>query len=210
MKRTALIGMVHKLYIVCLLLFAVPVIAAANEPLKMVQETADSMLAAIKADRAEIDKDNKRLYPLVEKIVLPHFDFDRMAKMVLGKYWRRASDEQRRHFVEEFRFLLVRTYATAMLEYTDQDITYLPYRPGPDADEGTVQTEVEQASGFPVPIDYKLFRDNGEWKVYEVVIDGVGLVINYRSSFGTEIRGKEGLDGLIKKLKDRNDEARNE
>lgn len=210
MKRTVVYGLVRKLCFVSLLLLVIPVAVAATDPLSLVQDTSDQMLTAIKAERAAIDKDKGRLFALVEEIVLPHFDFNRMAKMVLGKYWRRASDEQRRQFVEEFRFLLVRTYAASMIEYTNQKIDYLPYRAGPDADEATVQTEVEQDGGFPVPIDYKLFRENGEWKVYEVVIDGVGLVINYRSSFATEIRGKQGLDGLILKLKTRNDEARNE
>jgi len=210
MRRTVVYGLARKLCLVSLLLVVIPVAVAATDPLSLVKDTSERMLTAIKAERATIDKDKGRLFTLVEEIVLPHFDFNRMAKMVLGKYWRRASDEQRRRFAEEFRFLLVRTYAASMLEYTDQKIDYLPYRAGPDADEATVQTEVEQDGGFPVPIDYKLFRDNGEWKVYEVVIDGVGLVINYRSSFATEIRGKQGLDGLISKLKSRNDEARNE
>jgi phospholipid transport system substrate-binding protein len=192
------------------MLAAIPVAMAATEPLALVQQTADKMLTAIKAERSVIEKDKGRLYALVEEIVLPNFDFNRMAKMVLGKYWARASDDQRRRFVEEFRFLLVRTYATAMLEYTDQKIIYLPYRPQSDVTEALVQTEVEQDGGFPVPIDYKLFMDDDHWRVYEVAIDGVGLVINYRSSFATEIRGKEGLDGLIKKLSTRNDEARRE
>ena len=159
------------------LLGSMPVAMAIPEPLSMVQKTSNEMLTAIKAERSQIDKDKGRLFTLVEKIVLPHFDFDRMAKLVLGKYWNRASDEQRRNFVEEFRFLLVRTYATAMLEYTDQKINYLPYRAGSDVNEATVQTEVEQDGGFPVPIDYKLYLDNGDWKVYEVSIDGVGLCV---------------------------------
>jgi len=201
------------LSVVVLLMVATVCVAAdnGNEPLELVQQTSVKMIDAIKKNRDAIDKDKNRLFDLVEEIVLPHFDFERMSKLVLGKYWRRASDEQRREFTAEFRFLLVRTYATAMLEYTDQKITYLPMRADPGASEVVVQTEVDQDGGFPIPIDYKMFKnDQGQWKVYEVAIDGVGLVINYRSSFATEIRGKEGLDGLIKTLKQRNVEARNE
>lgn len=198
---------------VTMLLAAATVTLAAgndNGPLELVQQTSAKMLDAIRKDRDAIDKDKNRLFDLVEQIVLPHFDFERMSKLVLGKYWRRASDEQRREFTTEFRFLLVRTYATAMLEYTDQKINYLPLRADPGASEVVVQTEVDQNGGFPIPIDYKMFKnDQGQWKVYEVSIDGVGLVINYRSSFSTEIRGKEGLDGLIKTLRARNAEARN-
>lgn len=183
---------------------------SADGPLALVKQTSVKMLDAIKQNRAAIDKDKNRLFDLVDKIVLPHFDFEKMSKLVLGKYWRRASDEQRREFTSAFRFLLVRTYATAMLEYTDQQITYKPLRAAPDASEVVVETEVDQQGGFPIPIDYKMFKnDQGQWKVYEVVIDGVGLVINYRSSFATEIRGKGGIDGLIKKLKQKNTEARN-
>ena len=194
-----------------LLMFPTVTLAADNGPMELVQQTSKEMIDAIKKDRDTIDKDKNRLFELVEKIVLPHFDFERMSKLVLGKYWRRASDEQRRDFTAEFKFLLVRTYATAMLEYTDQKITYLPVRSEQGASEVVVQTEVDQNGGFPIPIDYKMFKnDQGQWKVYEVAIDGVGLVINYRSSFATEIRGKEGLDGLIKTLKQRNAEARSE
>jgi len=196
-----------------MLLMAVTVAQATendNGPMELVKQTSVKMLDAIKKDRDAIDKDKNRLFELVEQIVLPHFDFERMSKLVLGKYWNRASDQQRRDFTAEFRFLLVRTYATAMLEYTDQKITYEPLRAEPGATEVVVQTEVDQNGGFPVPIDYKMFKnDQGQWKVYEVVIDGVGLVINYRSSFSTEIRGKGGIDGLIKTLRDRNTEARN-
>ena len=199
--------------IAILLMVATAALAAdkGDGPLALVQQTAGKMIDAIKKDRAAINKDKNHLFDLVEQIVLPHFDFERMSKLVLGKYWNRATDEQRREFTAEFRFLLVRTYATAMLEYTDQKITYEPLRAEPGATEVVVQTEVDQAGGFPVPIDYKMFKnDRGQWKVYEVVIDGVGLVINYRSSFATEIRGKGGIDGLIKTLKGRNAEARNE
>lgn len=196
-----------------MLLAALTVVQAAdsdNGPMALVKQTSAKMIDAIKANRDAIDKDKNRLFDLVEQIVLPHFDFERMSKLVLGKYWRRASDEQRREFTSEFRFLLVRTYATAMLEYTDQKINYLPMRAEPGASDVVVQTEVDQDGGFPIPIDYKMFKnDQGQWKVYEVAIDGVGLVINYRSSFSTEIRGKDGLDGLIKTLKQRNAEARN-
>jgi phospholipid transport system substrate-binding protein len=196
--------------LISLLLAATTIQAAeATGPLELVKQTSAEMIAAIKDNRAAIDKDQNRLFELVEKIVLPHFDFERMSKLVLGKYWRRATDEQQREFTDEFRFLLVRTYATAMLEYTDQKINYMPLRAEPDATEVEVDTEVDQDSGFPIPIDYKMYKnDKGEWKVYEVTIDGVGLVINYRSSFSTEIRGKGGMAGLIDKLKQRNNEAR--
>lgn len=202
------LGRAQWLMLVGCLLLAMPVTGATKDPLVLVQESSEKILSMIKADREEIEKDKNRLFTLVEEIVLPHFDFRRMAKLVLGKYWRRASDDQRRRFTEEFRFLLVRTYSTAMWEYTDQEIIFLPFRAKPGATNVVVQTEVEQDGSFPIPIDYKLALHQGAWKVYEVAIDGVGLVINYRSSFSTEIRRPGGLEGLIDKLKSRNDHAR--
>ncbi len=101
---------------------------------------------------------------------------------------------------------MVRTYATSLNQYTDQEITFLPFREGSDPDEAQVRTEVEQPGGFPIPIDYRLHRNSAEWKVFDVVIDGVSLVTNYRTSFAKEIRQGD-LDSLIKTLKQRNEEV---
>lgn len=190
-------------------LWSAPLLAD-EPPLLLVKSTSERMIKALHEDKARIDKEPKYLYELVDKIVLPHFDFLRMSKLVLGKYWRQASVDQQERFVEEFRTLLVRTYATSMREYADQPIEYLPLRMDPGATDVTVKTEVEQLSGFPVPIDYRLYLNDGAWKVFEVSIDGVNLVVNYRSSFATEIRKVGGVEGLIKQLHERNQQALNE
>ncbi len=178
-------------------------VAAPQPPLEMIKQTADSMLAKLKEDQAIIRKDSTRIYALVSDIVLPHFDFERMASWVLGKHWRTATPAQRTRFVEEFRNLLVRTYATSLTDYTDRKITYFPVRAEPGATEVTVHTEIAQAGATPIPIDYSLSLKDGEWKVHDVAIDGVSLVTNYRTSFSNEIR-KSGLDPLIDKLAQRN------
>ncbi|HHM04845.1 MAG TPA: ABC transporter substrate-binding protein [Gammaproteobacteria bacterium] len=179
------------------------VAAAVQDPLELVQKTSEEILGKVREERAAIDNNPRRLYQLVNEIVLPHFDFERMSRWVLGKYWRRASPQQRRRFVAEFRSLLVRTYAKSLAEYTDNKIEYLPLRRRPGAEEVTVRTEVEQAGGFPIPIDYSLYLQGGSWKVFDVVIDGVSLVTNYRSTFASEVR-RGGLDKLIADLADRN------
>lgn len=176
---------------------------ALQPPQELVQQTADKMLNKLRDERQLIDQHPGRLYALVEQIVLPHFDFERMSSWVLGKYWRRASPEQRRRFVEEFRNLLVRTYAKSLSSYTDNEVTYLPFRGSPGQDDVTVRTEVQQPGAFPIPIDYSLYLKGGEWKVYDVTIDGVSLVANYRTTFANQIR-REGLDKLIATLADRN------
>lgn len=178
--------------------------ASANTgALEMVQQTSERMIAALKADREAIKADPTRLYPLVEDIVLPHFDFERMSSWVLGKHWRTATDTQKKHFVQEFRMLLVRTYATAMAEYRDQEIVYLPLKAEPGADDVNVRSEVRMPGGPPIPVNYSLYLKNGEWKVYDVIIDGVSLVANYRTTFSNDIK-QGGLDALIDRLATRN------
>jgi phospholipid transport system substrate-binding protein len=176
----------------------------------LVRQTSDEMIKTLKAQKDDLKDNPSHIYGLVEKIILPHFDFERMSRLVLGKHWRKASDQQKTKFIEEFRFLLVRTYATAMLEYSDQEIEFLPFRDDSTATDVTVKTEVDQQGGFPVPIDYSLYLKDGNWLVYDVTIDDVSLVLNYRTSFSGEIRQAAGLDGLIKKLQSRNEQAVNE
>ncbi len=190
--------------------FVLPAHALAGKaPQVLVEETSQLMLAKLREEKEVIKAQPGRIYELVDTIILPHFDFEYMSQMVLAKYWRRADVKQKSAFTEEFKMLLVRTYATSLNEYADQEIIYLPYRAGADVDQALVKTEVEQAGGFPIPIDYRLHSNGGDWKVFDVVIDGVSLVTNYRTSFAKEIR-QGGLDSLIKTLAERNAQATNE
>lgn len=198
---------ITKLLLSCLIAMgatSVNAIAAEPQPpLEMIKQTADRMLVKLKEDKAVIRKDPTRIYALVSDIVLPRFDFERMASWVLGKHWRTATPVQREKFVAEFRNLLVRTYATSLTDHTDRTITYTPVRAESGATEVTVHTAIEQPGAAAIPIDYSLALKEGEWKVYDVAIDGVSLVTNYRTSFSNEIR-KSGLDKLIVKLAQRN------
>lgn len=190
---------------VALGLLSAPVFAA-KEPQVLVKETSQLMLAKLRQEKELIKAEPNRIYALVDQIIIPHFDFDYMSQMVLAKYWRAATPGQRQAFAKEFKRLLVRTYATSLNQYVDQKITYLPFRAGSNAAQVTVKTEIEQPGGFPVPIDYRLHQKGGDWKVFDVVIDAVSLVTNYRTSFAKEVR-ETGLDGLIKTLAQRNLEA---
>src|SRR3990170_5512430 len=122
---------------------------AAQPPQEMVRATAEQMLAKWRAERAVLEKNPQRIYELVNEIVLPHFDFERMSRWVLGKYWREATPAQQRRFIEEFRTLLVRTYAKSLSEYKDSKIDYPAFRADPKDKEVTVHTEVEQPGAFP-------------------------------------------------------------
>lgn len=176
---------------------------AATEPQVLVQTVADETIARIKKDKDLIQKDPKYIHVVINELLIPHFDFETMSQWVLGKYWRSASAEQKKAFTEEFKSLLIRTYANSLLEYTDQTIKYLPFRDSLEQGDVTVRSEVEQPGGFPIPINYKLHIRSADWKVYDITIDDISLIANYRTSFGKEIR-KSGLDELIKTLSSKN------
>ena len=188
--------------VLMLLLGTAGVAAEIISPQELVRDTSSRMLVALRDEQEAIAADSDRLYELVAEIVLPYFDFRRMSQWVLGRYWRTATDEQRARFTEQFRILLVRTYGSALSEYADEKIIYLPFVEPGDAKTVTVRTEIEQV-GAPIPISYSMYRRPDGWKVYDVAISGVSLVTNYRSTFGSVIR-KEGMDSLIRQMTDRN------
>lgn len=186
-----------------LLLFAaLPAGAGGVPPEQLVRETTEKLLHEFKEQREVFVQDRAKLYALADRLVLPHFDFTRMARLVLGKNWRTANDDQRKRFTEEFRNLLVRTYATALFEYTGQKINYKAAK-NIDTNEVAVRTEVERGNGAPIPIEYYLYKPDAEWKVFDVSVDGVSLVTNYRASYSATIQNK-GLDTLIKEIADKN------
>lgn len=171
--------------------------------LKLVRDTTVLIKKRIKEDDELIKANQEHMYDLVNELVLPHFDFEKMSAWVLGKNWRDANKEQKKRFTEEFSRLLVRTYSRAIYDNIDQTINFLPIRGTPADDKVTIRTEIPQEAGFPIPIDYKMYKKDSDWKVYDVVIDAISLVSNYRSSFNQEIK-KSGIDSLIASLADRN------
>ncbi len=180
--------------------------AESEMPDQLVRETTVKITALLKANRDEYTKDHQKLYAMVYENILPHFDFRAMSRQVLGRYWRQANEDQRTRFADEFRDLLVRTYATALLKYTDGEIAYLPFNWKPGDRTAIVRTEVKQGSGAPnVPIYYSFYRKNSAWKVYDVTIEGISLVTNYRSAYADKIR-KEGIDALIASISQSNRE----
>lgn len=181
--------------------------AAAQEtvpPDRLVRQTTEQVLSALRENQEVIAENPSKVYDLVSEYVLPRFDFELMSRFVLAQAWRSASEAQQQRFVEEFRRLLVRTYGKSLAEYSGQEVKYLPMQGDVTQQERvTVQTEIVQQNGPSIPLDYKLYHTDQGWKVYDVIIDGVSLVLNYRSSFNTQI-AREGLDGLIQDLAERN------
>jgi phospholipid transport system substrate-binding protein len=180
--------------------FSLNAAATGNtSPQELVKTTTDRVLERLADDREAIENSPDRLFEIVDEIIIPHFDFERMSRRVLGKAWKRASPEQQSQFVKEFRTLLVHTYATALKIYSDERIEYLPPREKEGGKETTIRTQIIQSGSPPVPINYRMYRRDDGWKVFDITIDGVSLVINYRSTFKSEIR-KNGVDGLIARL----------
>ncbi len=182
---------------------AVGIANAEMAPDVLVKQTADDVLTIIKNDKEIQAGNQQKLHGVIEEKILPNFDFDRVCRMVLGKNWKTATPEQQAIFQKEFRSLLLRTYSSALSKYKDQVIEYKPMRYEADEKNVSVKTLILQPGGQPIAVDYSLVKGSAGWKVYDIVIENVSLVTNYRSQFSNEIR-QNGLDSLNKKLTDKN------
>ena len=184
------------------------VLAEVPVPQTLIKNSSDRMLKALKENKATIEKNPSFVYGLVDKILLPNFDFSKMSKLALGKNWRKASTAQRERFIGEFRLLLVRTYSIAMLEFTDGDIVFLPFRGDLAKKKVKVKMEIARPNGPSIPMALSMYLSKQKkWMVYDVKIDGISLVTNYRSTFATEIRN-DGMDKLIENLSTRNQKVK--
>ena len=144
-----------------------------------------------------------KLIQVIEAKVLPHFNFASMTALAMGQGWNRATPEQKKRLIEEFKTLLVRTYASALSAYSEQKFDFRPLRAKPTDTDVTVQVRVLQAGMQPVPIDYSMEKTAANWKVYDVMVGGVSLVVNYRTEFNNAVRNS-GIEGLIKELNTKN------
>jgi phospholipid transport system substrate-binding protein len=175
---------------------------ADDGPLELVHKNADDVLAVLKADDS-IQQDKEKIYKLAEEKILPNFDLDRISMLVLGKTWRKINEDQQQQFKSEFKTMLLRTYAVALGKYKDQEIDFKPMRMEPTDKQATVKTQIIQDGAQPISVDYTLAKKDDEWKVFDIVIEGVSLVTNYRSQFASEIKNN-GIDSLITKLAEKN------
>ena len=199
MKKGILCGMLAIVLTSALPLYAQTVMA----PDQLARSVTDEVLAILRADRDINASHPDKLMNLIETKVLPHFNFMRMTQLAVGKNWRRANAQQRDALAGQFRTLLVRTYTAAFTSYRDQKIIYRPLRMQPDDQDVVVKSQVIQPGGPPVAVDYSMEKTRNGWKVYDVAIEGVSLVQNYRSSFNSEIQ-RAGIDGLIQALDGKN------
>jgi phospholipid transport system substrate-binding protein len=174
-----------------------PASVPANDPGKLVQASAEGMLKDLDANREAYRKDPSKVNALVDKWLLPHFDTAYSARLVLGKHWRDASEEQRKRFVNAFYQSLLRNYGSALVDFTSDRMKFLPAQI--DGDNATVRTEIKRSNGTRIPVNYSLRKVNGEWKAWDVVIEGISYVKSFREDFGAEIDQK-GLDAVIQRI----------
>jgi phospholipid transport system substrate-binding protein len=183
--------------------FAAVALAQQVTPDQLVQKITDDVLAAIKSDKDLAAGDKQKAIKLAEEKVLPYIDFERATRLAVGRAWRQATPEQQKRLVTEFRNMLVRTYSNAISAYQGQTLKVLPSRGKQDPEETTVRTQFVRAGGQPLPIDFTMHQKEGTWKVYDIVVEGVSLVMTYRSEFDAVVK-QEGIDGLIKRLASKN------
>jgi phospholipid transport system substrate-binding protein len=177
--------------------------AQFEAPDVLVKNVTTEVVELITKDKEIRAGDRGKLVQLIEAKVLPHFNFQSMTALAMGQSWNKANAEQKKVLIEEFKTLLVRTYASALAAYSEQRFDYRPLRAKPTDTDVTVQVRVIQPGAQPVPIDYSMERTGSGWKVYDVMVGGVSLVANYRTEFNGTVR-TSGVDGLIKNLQAKN------
>ena len=168
-------------------------------PQELVENSAKRMLAELDANRAMYKGDPGKLDALVGNVLLPNFDTEYAARLVLGQSWRTATPEQRKRFVEAFYHSLLRNYGAALVDFTGDRFIVLPYKGDPSDTTATVRTEVKRASGDKVPVNFSLHKTPEGWKAWDVVIEGISYVKSFRTDFASEIQQK-GLDDVITRL----------
>ncbi len=202
--------MTRSLALVAMLSLALPLPLAAHaqqtaaptpgpDPQALMQETAQRMLDALEADREGFRKDPRRVDGLVDRILLPNFDTEYSARLVLGKHWRSATPEQRRRFVDAFYRSMLSKYGAALAEFTADKMTILPFRGDTASGQATVRTEVRTSDGTRVPVNYSMRATPQGWKAWDVTIEGISYVKNFRDDFGAEIE-QRGVEAVIARL----------
>lgn len=172
-------------------------------PDALVRTVTDQTLAAIRSDKDLRSGDRKKIYDLVQTRIAPYFDFPRMTQLAMGKNWRSATPEQQQVLSDQFKTLLIYTYASAFSKYRDQSVAINPVRMAPADTDVTVKTAISQPGAQPLGVDYAMEKTADGWKVYDVTIEGVRLVQNYRNTFASEVQNG-GIDGLIATLQNKN------
>ena len=172
-------------------------------PQELMQKASQDLLHELDANRAAVTRDPTKLRALADKYLLPHFDVDYAARLVLGKHWRTATEAQRKRFIDAFYQSLMRNYGDAVAEFTEDRLKILPFKGDLASGAATIRTEVKRSNGTPVPVNYTMRATPQGWKAWDITIEGISYVKNYRTDFGAEIDQK-GIDAVIERLETQN------
>ncbi len=177
---------------------------AQEDPVSVIKSTSDQLFQTLKNDKTSLKKDPSKVYGIVEKILVPRFDFGTISQWVMGRSWRDATPAQREAFTAEFKKLLINSYAGVLLDYTDETLKVLPLPPNAaKGDEVTVRSEIISKDRPPIAINYSMIKSGSRWMVYDVSVEGVSIVANYRSEI-RELVSRQGVAGMIDTLKRKN------
>ena len=185
-----------------------PARAAAEAPDVLVKRISNDVIDTVKNDKDIQGGNSRKIMDLVNAKILPYVDSERMTSLAAGRFWRQATPEQQKQLAEEFRTLLVYTYSGALSQIKNETVDFKPFRADPSSDDVEVQSQVNMSRGEPITLNYRLNKTAQGWKIYDINVLGAWLVETYKSTFASEI-GKGGIDGLIKKLHDRNQQLAN-
>lgn len=177
--------------------------ADITPPDVLAKNTTNEVLRIVKQDKDLKNGNTKKILSLVEEKILPHFDFRKMTQLAVGKNWPKATPEQQQELVNQFKTMLVRTYSASLTSVADYKIEFTPLKLAPGDAEVTVNTVVSKPGAPPIPIDYRMEKQDAGWKVFDVLVDNVSMVTVYRNSFNSEVR-KGGIEGLVASLNRRN------
>ena len=186
-------------WFLALMFLATPVLAQDSSPEELVKKITQDVLDAVKSDKQLAAGDRQKALQLAEEKILPHVDFAEATRLAVGRSWNQASAEQKKRLTDEFRRMLVRTYSSAISAYEGQTMKVLPVRMKPADTDVTVRNQYIRPGAKPVQLDYAMHKTDGGWKIYDIVVEGVSLVLTYRSEFDAAVK-QEGIDGLIKRM----------
>lgn len=173
--------------------------ATSEQPSQVIENAANGLLKALNANRQEYKSDPAKVQALVDKYILPHVDTTFAAELVLGKYWRKATAQQRQRFIDAFYHSMLNNYGSAIVEFTANTLEVYPTRVSPGTQNATVRTRMMRTSGSPISVNYYMHMTPQGWKAWDVVIDGVSYVMSYRQDFGSQI-AQQGIDAVINRL----------
>jgi len=198
--------MIRRTFIALLAAACLPAVALAQQaatpgpgPQELMESTAQRMVDELDKDREGYRKDPQRITALVDQVLLPHFDTAYSAQLVLGKHWRTASAEQRKRFIDAFYHSLLNKYGKALADFTSDRMTILPFKGDPAEGRAVVRTEVTANDGTRVPVHYTMRATPQGWKAWDVTIEGISYVKNFRTDLGAEV-DQRGLEAVITRL----------